>query len=175
MLFYFTQKRGSDRMTKKQELLKAYEEVKGKALDCIVLDIHMPTGETETIVNPNVEEKIKYIEKTYNDDLVHPSCKQIYIEEYLFVEESQGLDFGFALAALRDGQKMARKGWNGKGMYVYYVPEATYKACTEAATVEFGEEVPYEAYLAIKTVRGTVSTWVPSINDVLAEDWMIVE
>jgi hypothetical protein len=35
--------------------------------------------------------------------------------------------------------------------------------------------VEYEPYLAIKNVKGTVSTWVPSINDCLAEDWMEVE
>lgn len=85
------------------------------------------------------------------------------------------MDFCEALALLKTGKKLKRKGWNGKGMFVYHVSEATYKACTEAAATEFGEEVPYEAYLAIKTVRGTVSTWVPSINDVLAEDWMVVE
>ena len=35
--------------------------------------------------------------------------------------------------------------------------------------------VPYNAYLAIKCVDDTVSTWVPSINDVMAEDWVIFE
>lgn len=31
--------------------------------------------------------------------------------------------------------------------------------------------VQYNPYLAIKTVTGAVSTWVPSINDCLAEYW----
>ena len=46
---------------KKEELMKQYEELKGKGNepDMIFLYIHMPTGETETIVNPNVEEKMK--------------------------------------------------------------------------------------------------------------------
>lgn len=162
-------------MTKKQELLKAYEELQGKELDCIVLFIHMPTGEQESITNPNVEEKIKYIINTYNDDLVHRGCGEIYIEEYLFVEASDGIGFDYALAALKDGSKVARKGWNGKGMYVYYVPGAEYRSCTEVARQEFGDMVPYEPYFAIKNVKGTVSTWVPSINDCLAEDWYVID
>lgn len=162
-------------MTKKQELFKAYQEIKCKALDCVTLFIHMPTGETESIVNPNVEEKMKYIEKTYNDDLVHVGCNQIYIEDYLFVEACEGVGFDYALSALKDGKKVARTGWNGKGMYVYYVPGAEYEACTKTARKEFGNKVPYEPYFAIKNVKGTISTWVPSINDCLAEDWELVD
>ena len=68
---------------KKEELMKQYEELKGKGKEpeMIFLYIHMPTGETETIVNPNVEEKMKYIDRTYNEDLVHANCKDIYIEQ----------------------------------------------------------------------------------------------
>ena len=85
------------------------------------------------------------------------------------------MNFGKALELLKEGKKVTRSGWNGKGMYVYYVPAASYKACTENARKEFGEMVPYEPYLAIKNVKGTISTWVPSINDCLAEDWQEVE
>jgi len=91
-----------------------------------------------------------------------------------YMERTQ-LNFGDALAVLKVGGKVARKGWNGKGMYIYYVPAASYKACTENARNEFGDRVPYEPYLAIKNVKGTISTWVPSINDCLAEDWEIIE
>lgn len=85
------------------------------------------------------------------------------------------INFGVAIEMVKQGYKIARKGWNGKGMYVYYVQASSYKACTETAMKEFGEMVPYEPYLAIKNVKGTVSTWVPSINDVLAEDWEVIE
>lgn len=33
--------------------------------------------------------------------------------------------------------------------------------------------VPYRAYLALKTVDNDVATWVPSVSDILAEDWYI--
>lgn len=83
--------------------------------------------------------------------------------------------FGYALDMLKCGKKVARKGWNGKGMFVYYVPENSYPARTEIAKKEFGDMVKYNPCFAIKNVNGTVSTWVPSVNDCLAEDWEVVE
>ena len=83
--------------------------------------------------------------------------------------------FGYALDMLKCGKKVARNGWNGKGMFVYYVPENSYPARTEIAKKEFGDMVKYNPYFAIKNVNGTVSTWVPSVNDCLAEDWYEVE
>jgi hypothetical protein len=86
------------------------------------------------------------------------------------------LNYGVALAALKDGDRVARKGWNGKGMFLYYVPEGQYPARTEIAKAEWGENglVPYQAYIALKTVDGTVVPWTPSQTDQLAEDWMVL-
>lgn len=84
------------------------------------------------------------------------------------------MNFGEALEAVKEGKRIARKGWNGKGMYVYYIPANSYKAITEVAREEFGDMVPYNPYFAIKNINNTVSTWVPSVNDCLAEDWYIV-
>ena len=84
------------------------------------------------------------------------------------------LNFGAAIEALKEGKKVAREGWNGAGQYVYYVPANSYAAQTEAAKSEFGDMVPYRAYLALKTAQNDVATWTPSISDVLADDWQIV-
>ena len=90
---------------------------------------------------------------------------------------SIGMTFGAAIEALKAGKRVARAGWNGKGMFVYLVPASSYPAQTGAAKAHFGDGamVPYNAYMAIKNVNETVSTWVPSVNDCLAEDWAIVE
>lgn len=87
----------------------------------------------------------------------------------------EAMPFGLAIEALRRGDRVARAGWNGKGMFVYLVPANSYPAQTGVAKAFFGEGamVPYNAYLALKGVDGTVNTWVPSISDVLAEDWAI--
>jgi hypothetical protein len=84
--------------------------------------------------------------------------------------------FQGALAALKDGKRVARTGWNGKGMFAYMVPPASYPVQTGAAKAHFGEGslVPYNAYFALKDVDETVSTWVPSISDLLAEDWEVL-
>ncbi len=86
------------------------------------------------------------------------------------------LNFGQALDAIKAGKRIARTGWNGKGMFVYLVPPASYPVQTGAAKAHFGAGamVPYNAYMAIKNVDGTVSTWVPSVNDCLAADWGVV-
>lgn len=86
------------------------------------------------------------------------------------------MNFGAALEAIKAGKRIARTGWNGKGMFVYFVPPASYPVQTGAAKAHFGEGamVPYNAYMAIKNVDGTVSTWVPSVNDCLATDWGII-
>jgi hypothetical protein len=90
---------------------------------------------------------------------------------------ASGLSFGIALTALKTGQRVARAGWNGKGMFAYLVPANSYPAQTGAAKAFFGEGgmVPYNAYLALKGADDTVSTWAPSGSDALAEDWLIVE
>lgn len=90
---------------------------------------------------------------------------------------SGSLTFGDAIHLSKLGYKLARKGWNGSGMFIYYVPEASYKACT-AIMKEMGHTddlVPYRAYIALKTAQDDIATWSPSTSDALAEDWVIVK
>lgn len=85
------------------------------------------------------------------------------------------MTFGGALLALKDGMRITRKGWNGQGMYAFLVPAASYPPATQVMKDEFkGEDVPYRAYLALKTAQGDIATWSPSTSDVLAEDWEVV-
>lgn len=102
------------------------------------------------------------------------SPKDVFERAY---QPTSGMDFGCAIAAMKIGMKVCRAGWNGKGMFAYLVPAASYPAQTGAAISHFGEGalVPYNAYMAIKNVDHTVSTWVPSVNDCLATDWKIVD
>jgi hypothetical protein len=114
----------------------------------------------------------------YDDGYTSWSPKDVFEEAYRAIEGAgQMMTFGDAVHMLKLGKKVARFGWNGKGMFVYLVPAASYPVQTGAAKSHFGEGalVPYNAYLAIKNVDDTVSTWVPSINDVLAEDWRVLD
>ena len=87
-----------------------------------------------------------------------------------------GMTFGMAIEAMKRGKKVARKGWNGKGQFVYYVPADRYYAKTPAAKSIAAPDgkVSYRPYFALKTAQGDVATWVPSISDCVAEDWEII-
>jgi hypothetical protein len=84
------------------------------------------------------------------------------------------MNFGDAIATLKDGKKVARIGWNGKGMFLYYVPSSSYPAVTDIAKEVFGDTVPYGAYIAMKTAQNNVVPWLASQTDVLAEDWEVI-
>lgn len=71
------------------------------------------------------------------------------------------LDFGGALEALRGGKRVARKGWNGEGMYV--------------ALQEPDEHSKMKRpYLYMSPVDGELVPWVASQTDILATDWTVV-
>jgi len=95
-----------------------------------------------------------------------------------YEEQNISLDFGGAIAALKNGAKVARAGWNGKGMFLYYVPENKYPAGQNPLGTMVGvfenDLVPYGAYIAMKTAQNNVVPWLASQTDVLAEDWVIV-
>lgn len=93
------------------------------------------------------------------------------------IEEGDEFDFGSAIYLLKIGKKVARKGWNGSGMFVYYVPAASYpveRNNLETMGGQFPDDmVPYREYLALKTAQGDVATWTPSVSDALATDWCL--
>lgn len=85
-------------------------------------------------------------------------------------------NFGIALRILKDEKKVTRKGWNGKGMFVVYqkgYPEGIpcNAQTAKAWGMKEGQLFKCNPYLQIKCADGSHSMWVPSINDILAEDW----
>lgn len=98
-------------------------------------------------------------------------------EECTNESSESGYNFGTALEIARHGGKIARKGWNGEGMFLYYVPAASYAPCTpigEECAVDDGK-VPYGAYIAMRTAQEDVVPWLASQTDMLAEDWVVVK
>ena len=100
---------------KKAELFRKHQELvnAGNEVLCISLNIHMPGGEEEIIINPNVEEKLAYIDKTYNDDLVHANCADIYITGADFTTSLDGMFFDDALQHMKNGAKVKLPSWGG--------------------------------------------------------------
>lgn len=94
-------------------------------------------------------------------------------------QPTNAMSFGHAIEALKSGRRVARGGWNGKGMFLYYVPANKYPASRNTLNTMAGvfedDMVPYVAYIAMKTAQNNVVPWLASQTDVLADDWMIVD
>lgn len=101
------------------------------------------------------------------------------------MENNINLNFGQALEALKAGKKVARAGWNGRGMYLWLLPAAEIKRewCKDKMLLEcFGESDTLlslghiRMYTHDSTGRAAVLTgWLASQSDMLCEDWYIVE
>lgn len=93
------------------------------------------------------------------------------------IQKGDHVDFGTALHLMELGERMQREGWNGKGMFVYIVPAASYPAQRNTKGVLVGDYpddmVPYSAYIASKTASGEVVPWTISQSDALTTDWML--
>lgn len=87
------------------------------------------------------------------------------------------MDFGAALQALKNGQKVARLGWNGKGMFLFLVPGSVFKVNRPPLLGIYpeGTEISYCPHIDMRTADGKIVPWLASQTDVLAEDWVIVE
>lgn len=87
------------------------------------------------------------------------------------------MNFGSALQALENGQKVAREGWNGRGMFIFLVPGSRFEVNRPPLLGIYpeGTEINYRPHIDMKTVDGEIVPWLASQTDVLAEDWVIVE
>lgn len=71
------------------------------------------------------------------------------------------MDLGGALHSLRAGRRVARQGWNGKGMWLHLqVPDAHSKMTLP--------------YIYMSTAQGDLVPWLASQTDLLANDWVEV-
>lgn len=86
-------------------------------------------------------------------------------------------DFSEALQLVKLGRRVARQGWNGKGMFVFLVPGSTFQVSRPPLLGIYpeGTTINYHAHIDMKTASGQIVPWVASQTDVLAEDWMTVE
>ena len=81
--------------------------------------------------------------------------------------------FSEALEMLKQGKKVARNGWNGKGMFVFLVPGSVFKVNRPPLLGIYpeGTEITYHAHIDMKTADNKVVPWLASQTDILAEDW----
>jgi len=86
------------------------------------------------------------------------------------------MTFGDALFLLKQGGKVARIGWNGKGMFLFLVPGSVFKVNRPPLLGIYpeGTEINYCPHVDMKTADGKIVPWLASQTDVLAEDWVVV-
>lgn len=91
------------------------------------------------------------------------------------------MDFGEAIRALKDGKKVARAGWNGKGMWLILVggtESAQLRANTPYGDHLSQTHIEILPHIDMYTVnahgrRAMLPGWLASQTDMLSEDWEI--
>lgn len=114
---------------------------------------------------------------------------------------NENISFGKALEALKKGKRVSRKGWNGKGMFIfmraadelhidmvidkmkslpqsvkdYYLKDVTDDNGDRIFPAAENDKIKFTAYLCMKAANGTiVNGWLASQTDMLSEDWCIL-
>lgn len=86
----------------------------------------------------------------------------------------QTFTFGEAIRRLKAGQKVARKGWNGKTQYIELASNISYVNAAKAIVNCEHDAIGSKAIAFVGT-SGVQMGWLASQADMLAEDWVIVE
>jgi len=151
-------------------------------------DIYVPKNNNERVVdsNGNIGAIMSRDEEDIDAIVNGKICKLkgVWFSNTDTVELYKTKNDTFNFCELRDLaragviNKFTRKGWNGKGMFIVYVP---------GSEVEIREGTPYwkagirgkvkiDAHFDMYTAQGTVQPgWVCSQADMNADDWVIVE
>lgn len=79
------------------------------------------------------------------------------------------MNFGQALEKLKEGKKVARSGWNGKGMWLTLVNSQNYTV--DAVRSGSHSVLPW---IGMKTADNCFVPWLASQTDMLAEDWEVI-
>lgn len=97
------------------------------------------------------------------------------------------LDFGTALShGLKQGKRIQRTGWNGKGLFVFMqvpaeigmdvIPKMqSLPDSTKTVFAVRGNSIKYSNQMALVDVDNNITGWAPSASDTLAEDWIILD
>lgn len=93
------------------------------------------------------------------------------------------MNIGEAIQEMKNGEKCARKGWNGKDMFVVYMPPLTlppyssHRKVNDRTAKHIGEDTPLQSlgYFAMFTAdKKWQPGWLASQSDLLADDWEVV-
>lgn len=120
----------------------------------------------------------------YKDGYMSWSPKSVFDDAY---RKLVGMDFGKVIEELKFGLAVRRKGWNGKGMFVV----KQFPSHIEGSIIPTMQSLPmsakhillsrenahidYTNQMLIINSDGRADSWVPSVSDIFAEDWEVVQ
>lgn len=87
---------------------------------------------------------------------------------------------GRAVKEMKNGERVARYGWNGKDMWLSLTVGREIEAKhlwsphNQLFAEEHGGSLKVDSYVTMKTAQNTVVPWLCSQSDLLAEDWFVV-
>lgn len=79
------------------------------------------------------------------------------------------MNFSEALHFIRNGEKVRRSGWNGKGIYIWL------RLGSDVAPNPNAPDVMCQMYVEMFTADKTFVPWLCSQTDLLAVDWEVVD
>ena len=178
-----------------EKMIKASEEMSRKEY-CDYRGWELPENE-------NGDDRVYIVES--NSKPNHPkhegyismSPKDVFEKTY---RETDGLTFGLAIEALKLCKCIARKGWNGKGMFVckqvpsvigqdivpkmQSLPQSAKDQFTQrwhnanaendAVAIANTGSIEYHNQMIIVKPDNSIDSWVASSSDTFAEDWVIL-
>jgi hypothetical protein len=96
---------------------------------------------------------------------------------------TSNLTFGAAVEALKQGKRVAREGWNGKGMFLFLLPAGKVPKSVihdPALRAVMDEQIEGDTFEALGSIRmftadkKVLTGWLASQTDILLEDWCIL-
>ena len=109
----------------------------------------------------------------YQDGYISWCPKAVFERDY---QPITAMSFGHAIHALKAGKRVARAGWNGKGMFLFIVNgSGVHAGGFTGWTYTDGKQDNFECapFIAMKTADDKVVPWLASQTDILATDWSV--
>ena len=83
------------------------------------------------------------------------------------------MNFGEAIKVCKDGARIQREGWNGKGQYVELATCISYKN-RDGKIINVNHDAIGNQALAFVGTSGVQIGWLASQADMLSNDWKVV-
>lgn len=144
------------------------------------LGIEIPLVSSE---NPELTNTVAVLLGEYvgfdKDRAIYCGTREYLYELFKSSEILERMNFGSAIELLKEGKLVTRKGWNGKGMYLWLKQPSVIKSewCKDNILKTIadsnGGEVDALGTICMKTADNKVLTgWLASQTDMLADDWI---